>query len=72
MRRERIKALIELSASYEEANEVIEKYVGLKTYAEKIAFIKGMFDCEIFSRTYDDIEVDYITLLTSVIENKWR
>lgn len=72
MKREQIKALIELSTSYEKANEIIEKYVGLKTYAEKIAYLRGMFDCEIFSRTDDDEEVDYIALLTSVIESKWH
>ena len=72
MNRERIKALIELSTSYKDANEVIEKYVGLKTYAEKMAYIRGMFDCEIFSRTDEDEEVDYITLLTSVVESKWQ
>lgn len=72
MRREQIKALIELSASYEDANEVIEKYVGLKTYAEKIAYLRGMFDCEIISRTEENEEVDYIALLTSVVESKWQ
>lgn len=72
MDRERIKALIELSSSYNDANEIIEKYVGLKTYAEKIDYVRGMFDCEIFSKTDDNEEVDYIALLTSVIESKWR
>ena len=72
MERERIKMLIELSSSYNDANDVIEKYVGLKNYAEKIAYIRGMFDCEIFSRTDDNEEVDYIALLTSVVEKKWR
>lgn len=72
MDRERIKTLIELSSSYDDANEIIEKYVGLKTYAEKIAYIRGMFDCEIFSRTDDNEEVDYIALLTSVVESKCR
>ena len=36
MRNKQIKALIELSNSFEDANEIIEKYVGLKTFAEKI------------------------------------
>ena len=72
MERERIKMLIELSSSYNDANDVIEKYVGLKNYAEKIAYIRGMFDCEIFSRTDDNEEIDYIALLTSVVEKKWR
>lgn len=71
MERERIKMLIELSSSYNDANDVIEKYVGLKNYAEKIAYIRGMFDCEIFSRTDDNEEIDYIALLTSIVERKW-
>lgn len=71
IKREAIKTLIELSTSYEEANRVIEEYTGYKTYSEKIAYIKGMFDCEIFSRTDNDEEVDYVALLTSIIELKW-
>lgn len=71
MKRDQIKALIELSNSYEEANEVIEKYVGLKTYEEKIAYVRGMFDCEIFHTTIDSKETDYIALLTSVLNRKW-
>ena len=71
MRNKQIKALIELSNSFEDANEIIEKYVGLKTFAEKIAYIRGMFNCEIFSRTDDNEEVDYIALLTSIVNSKW-
>lgn len=71
MKREQIKALIELSNSYEEANEIIEKYAKLYTYEEKIAYIRGMFNCEIFHTTIDSKESDYIALLTTIINQKW-
>jgi hypothetical protein len=42
--RERVKALIELSPTIEDADKVILKEVGLKTIEEKLAFLTGMFD----------------------------
>lgn len=72
IKREVIKALIELSTSYEDANKIIEEHTGYKTYSEKIAYLKGMFDCEIFSRAVESEEADYVALLTSVIEEKWH
>lgn len=72
MRREQIKALIELSNSFEEANEVIETYTPNKSYAQKIAYLQGMFDCEIVGRHIDSEEADYMALLTSIIDRKWK
>lgn len=72
MKQEQIKALIELSNSYNEANEIIEKYTNFKTYSEKIDYITKMFDCEIFSKNTNDDEADYVALLTSVVDKKWR
>ena len=72
VKREQIKALIELSTSFEEADAVIETYTGNKTYAQKIAYLQGMFDCEIIGRHIDSEEADYKALLTSIIERKWN
>ena len=71
MKQEQIKALIELSISYEYANKIIEEYTGCKTYSEKIAYIKRNFECEIVSSTDNDEETDYVALLTSIINRKW-
>lgn len=75
MREEQIKALIELSDTYEEANAVIEKYAPLtdkSSYAEKIKYITSKFDCEIVGRNVESEEADYIALLTTIIKRKWK
>jgi len=72
MKRRQIKALIELSTTYEEANEIIDTYTSCKDFAQKIAYLQGMFDCEIVGRNIEDEEADYITLLTSIINMKWK
>lgn len=72
MKREQIKALIELSGSFEDADKIIETYTCNKEYSQKIAYIQGMFDCEIVGRHIDNEEADYIALLTSIVEKKWK
>ena len=72
MERNKIQTLIELSLSFEEADQVIEQYTGLKTDKEKIAYLRGMFDCRIIGRTGTDIHTDYVALLTAIINEKWR
>ena len=72
MKREQIKALIELANSVEEADEIIETYTPYKQYSSKIAYLQGMFDCEIVGRHIENEEADYKALLTSIIEMKWR
>ena len=39
MQREQIKALIELSSSFDEANKVIEKYTSYASFEAKIAYL---------------------------------
>lgn len=72
MKRKKIKALIELSNSYEEANQIIEKHTPYKEYGNKIAYLQGMFDCEIIRSHIESEEADYIALLTSIVEKKWK
>ncbi len=75
MNRRQIKAMINLSSTFEEANEVIEKYAELSNsfdYAQKLAFLKGMFDCQIVGRSVESTEADYVAMLTSIVEQKWK
>lgn len=48
--REKIKLLIELSPTVEEADKIIEENYGFTTIAEKMAFLKGMFDVQVVSK----------------------
>jgi len=72
MKRKKIKALIELSNSFEEADNIIETYTDCKKYIQKIAYLQGMFDCEIVGRHIINEEADYKALLTSIINKKWK
>lgn len=72
MEREKIRTLIECATSFEKANEILEKYTDYTTDAERIAYLQGMFDCKIVGRNIEDVHTDYVALLTSVIDNKWR
>ena len=67
-----IKALIELSATTEEADEVINKYVQLESLKEKIAFLKGMFDVEVIDeKKTDSDELIYQIMLDAIINAKY-
>lgn len=75
MNRKQIKAMINLSSTFEEANEVIEEYAELNDntdYSQKLAYLKGMFDCQIIGRNIESAEADYVAMLTSIIEQKWK
>lgn len=78
MRRERVKALIELSSSVEQADEIIVSE-GLVSVKEKIAFLKGMFDfsligrhCDAQSNDDDRDNMDYYSILNAIINAKWE
>lgn len=63
-----IKLLIELATSYDEADSVIQQYSGFDSYEEKVAYLKGKFDCQIVGRSVgDNARTDYIALLTSIV-----
>lgn len=77
--REVVKALIELSADTKEADKVIVENYGFKSIAEKIAFLKGMFDIEVFSvhnqegtSKEESDEITYSVMLDAIIIHKWR
>ena len=71
-----IKLLIELSANIDIADKIINENYNFQTIAEKIAFLKGMFDVEIINK-YDgtgiseekSIEMDYWAMLSVIISS---
>lgn len=72
MEREKIKTLIECATSFEKANDILKKYTSYTTDEQRIAYLEGMFDCRIVGRNGNDIHMDYVALLTSIVDNKWR
>ena len=69
-KRENVKALIELSATFEEADKIIEEYAGFKTSKEKTAYLQGMYDVEVIDRKEeDDDEYIYTLILYSILRH---
>ena len=69
-----IKALIPVAPSAKEADELIVKNFGFKTIPEKIAFLKGMYDVEVFAReespsttSEESAEMDYWAMLSAIM-----
>ena len=63
-----LKASIVLSNTFEEADAVINEYMGFESIKEKIAFLKGMFDVEILAqKSTDSDELVYNLLLSTII-----
>lgn len=72
--REKVKLLIELSPTVEEADKAIEENYGFSTIAEKTAFLKGMFDVQIISEhdaegtsKEESAEMSYWAMLNAVL-----
>lgn len=70
MERERVKALIELSETFEEADAIIQRYLSSDESRIKIAFLKGMFDCQVLNTERKNVQYDYVALLTSIVERR--
>ena len=64
--REKIKALIVLSPTIEEADKIIVENYGFENTREKIAFLKGMFDIEIIEHEKLD-KMTYYAMLNTII-----
>lgn len=78
MNREKVKVLIELSSTVEEADQIVVGE-GYKKVREKIAYLSGMFDFAVLGRLdADEIprqrseEMDYYAILSSIINSKWE
>jgi hypothetical protein len=70
------QTLIETASTVEEANKIIDDFYGFETIAEKLAFLRGMFDVELVHRTdgpnvskEKSLEMDYWALLAGIINN---
>lgn len=74
MKREHVKLLIESAPTVEKADELINEVYKFESVAEKIAFLKGMFDVKLVSKTdgpdvskEKSIEMDYWAMLECII-----
>lgn len=72
MDREKIKTMIECATSFEKADAILGEYTDYESDSERIAYLQGMFDCRIVGRNGEDIHMDYVALLTSIVDDKWR
>lgn len=79
MERKIVKGLVEMSTSTKEANGYLEEYTGIKRIAEKIAYLRGMFDIQLGPRKYGSdifeervIHDDYLACLSAVINKNRR
>ena len=76
MTRAIIQTLIETAPTVEEADNTINEFYGFETIAEKVAFLRGMFDVELVHRIdgpnvsrEKSLEMDYWALLAGIINN---
>ena len=74
MKREHVKLLIESAPTVDKADELIDAVYKFETIAEKVAFLKGMFDVKLVSKTDGasvtkdkSVEMDYWAMLESII-----
>lgn len=74
--REVIKALIELAPNVEEADKVIKENYGFNSIGEKLAFLQGMFNVELFHKLDADgtskeesDKMTYFAMLSAIIHN---
>lgn len=68
--REYVKILIQLSRTPAEADKAITENFGFESCKEKIAFLKGMFDCKVLdAQPYDPDEMIYDLMLRGIIKD---
>ncbi len=72
MKQSKLKALIELAFTAEEADCLIMANTTCSSPRDKFNFINEMFDFTIIGRTEEDIEADYWCALTAIVKDKWR
>lgn len=74
--REVVKILIQMSRNVDKADKVINENYNFKSFGEKLAFLRGMFDVELVSKhdgegvsEEESTEMDYWAMLHSIISN---
>lgn len=72
LRKEQEKAIIELSNSFEEANNFLELNLGLVSLHSKIKYLQENFNIEFIGHNIENTFDDYRILLTSIIDAKWH
>lgn len=77
MNKEKIRMLILLSETVEEADEIIVS-AGYENTREKIAYLDGMFNVKLMGRSdaktvnFEKAELmDYYAILSTIINSKW-
>ena len=70
--REQVKILIGMSRTIKQAKEIVDQEVGKDaTVKEKIAFLKGMYECDVIDAKEDDSdELIYDLILEAIIKCK--
>jgi hypothetical protein len=75
MERDAIKAMIELSDDWESADKIIMEFTPCKETSQKLAYLYGMFDVSILAShdgKGDKEETDYRSVLSAIVNQKWR
>ena len=79
MKREHVKLLIESAPTVEKADELINEVYKFGSVKEKIAFLRGMFDIKLVSKTdcagiseEESTEMDYWAMLESICFGRYR
>ena len=69
---DKVKELVSLSTTIDEADKIIENYIGFDDVKSKITFLKTAFGCDIVFRkndnNTDELLEDYYALLATVID----
>lgn len=70
-----IKAMIELSDTWQAADKVLDEFTPCKSINEKLYYLYGMFDVAILAShdgSGDKTESDYRAVLSAIVNQKWR
>lgn len=71
MKTEQEKAIIELSSSFEEANNFLEQKLGLLTTHRKIEYLVKNFDVQFVGHSLGNSYDEYVILLSCILDKKW-
>jgi len=73
-----VKAMVELSETWQEADKVIKEFTPWKSTGERLSYLYGTFNVSILA-SHDGIEdeqhkleADYRAVLSAIVNQKWR
>ncbi|MCL2057048.1 MAG: hypothetical protein FWH02_07530 [Oscillospiraceae bacterium] len=73
-----IISMIEIAASFDAADKIIEEFTGLSEIKDKIDFLFDNFDIAIVGNCIAEIDkpnellIQYEAMLTTIVNRKWR